>query len=516
MHLYIFHYHLFPGGVTTVIRDGARALLAHRGLFPGLNRLVVVAGGDADGGLGAPVERCRLNAVGYDDAPATAGGQRRLADLLLRRFGDGVWWVHNHHLAKNTRFTGAVLLAAAAGQPMILQIHDFPENARPANLARLRREVPASAYPTGDNVRYAVLNRRDHDALAGAGCPGERIALLGNPVRPAVPVPAPAAATARAARARLAAARAPGPLAGIGAFGPERHLWLYPVRVRRRKNVLEAGLLARLAGANLVVTLPASSAAETPYSREVERLYADGAIPGLFGVGDRLDALGLSFDALLAAAHLIVSPSVEEGFGFQFVNALQWRRPLLARRLPVLDDLQTLLAGYPAAVYDSVHCPLPRAERDALRAAYEPAAARAARLLPEDSGERLRAGLDTILSGDTVDFSYLATAQQAALLRRCADHGVVRELRHANAALLDAVLALPRRPLPDRAELIENAFGEVPFARRAAALLAPLLASGSGAGRVAAADAATHPVIDPAAVQRAFAKPAALRLLMES
>ncbi|MDE0446760.1 MAG: hypothetical protein OXH96_08825 [Spirochaetaceae bacterium] len=520
MKLYIFHYHLLPGGVTTVIRDGARAMLAHRGLFPGLTRLVVVAGGENDGGLGAhggcdqPLGRRRLDAVAYDDAPATIGGRRQLADLLLRRFGDGVWWIHNHHLAKNTRFTGAVLMAAAAGHPMILQIHDFPENARPANLARLHDEVPASPYPSGDNVRYAVLNRRDHDALAGAGCPGERVALLANPVRPAAPVPAPAAATARAARARLAESGAAGRSAGTGTLDRGRPLWLYPVRVRRRKNVLEAGLLARLAGANLVVTLPASSAAETAYSREVERLYGDGAIPGLYGVGDRLDALGLAFDDLLAAAHLIVSPSVEEGFGFQFVNALQWRRPLLARRLPVLDDLQGLLDGYPAALYDAVRCPLTSSERNGLRAAYEPAAQRATRLLPGAAGEHLRAELDTILSGDTVDFSYLGTAQQAALLRRCGDRGVARELRHANAALLDTVRSLPQRPLPDRDQPIEAAFGEAAFARRAAALLAPLLARG-GASRTPPADGATRAVIDPAAVQRTFAKPAALRLLME-
>ena len=515
MNLYIFHYHLLPGGVTTVIRDGARALLAHRGLLPGLNRLVVVAGGEDDGGLGAPVERCRLDAVGYDDAPATAAGQRRLADLLLRRFGDGVWWIHNHHLAKNTRFTGAVLAAAAAGQPMILQIHDFPENARPANLARLHAEVPASPYPGGDNVRYAVLNRRDHDALVAAGCPAERVVLLGNPVRPPAPVAEPAAATARAARARLAEAAADGPPAGTGALDPGRPLWLYPVRVRRRKNVLEAGLLARLAGAYLVVTLPASSAVETPYSREVERLYANGAIPGLFGAGERLDALGMAFDDLLAAAHLVVSPSVEEGFGFQFVNALQWRRPLLARRLPVLDDLQALLDDYPAALYDAVRCPLTGTERSALHAAYEPAAERAARLLPAAAGQHLRAALDTILSGDTVDFSYLGTAQQAALLRRCADHGAARELRAANAALLETVHALPHRPLPDRDQEIEAAYGEAAFARRAAALIAPLSALG-GARRTASAAGATHPVIDPVAVQRAFANPAALRLLMES
>ena len=170
--VYIFHYHLLPGGVSTVIRDGVRALLAHGELLPQLRRIVVVSSGDAGpgggGALPAEIARDRLDAVGYDDAPATPAAQRQLCDLLLQRYGDGVWWIHNHHLAKNTRFTGALLLAAAAGQPLVLQIHDFPECGRPANLRRLRREVPASPYPIGANVRYAVLSRRDQAALHAA------------------------------------------------------------------------------------------------------------------------------------------------------------------------------------------------------------------------------------------------------------------------------------------------------------------------------------------------------------
>lgn len=514
MNLYVFHYHLLPGGVTTVIRDGARALLAHAQLVPGLRRLVVVTAGAEGGGLGEQVERRRLDAVGYEEGPATAAGQRQLADLLRRRFGDGVWWIHNHHLAKNTRFTGAVLLAAAAGQPMILQIHDFPENARPANLRRLMREVPGSPYPGGDNVRYAVLNRRDWNALTAAGCPEERVIVLGNPVRAAAPVPAADSEPASAARARLIEATRAQPPVGTGYCDPQRPLWLYPVRARRRKNVLEAGLLARLAGANLLVTLGASSRAEAPYAQQVAELFAGGAIPGLYGVGEGIERCGLRFDDLLAATHLIVSPSIEEGFGFQFVNAMQWRRPLLARRLPVLDDLTELLARYPAAIYDAVQCPLSAGERRALRTTYGPALERAGRLLPGAPFDRLRAALETILAGDTVDFSYLDVAQQARLLRSCGDEGFRRELQQANTELVAAARSLPAQPLPDRGERIEEAYGATPFARRCAALLAPLAAS--DAPRGAPATGTTPAAIDAAAVRRAFTTPAALRLLMES
>ena len=516
-HLYVFHYHLLPGGVTTVIRDGLRALLAHAALVPDLRRITVVTAGHADGALpvtngsdAAPqVTRERLDLVGYDAAPATAAEQRQLADLLLRRYGDGVWWVHNHHLAKNTRFTGAVLAAAAAGQPMLLQIHDFPECARPANLRRLLREVPASPYPARANVRYAVLNRRDHAALGAAGLPAGRIALLANPVRPVPPLPAPDAPPAQAARAALARAAAAQPPIGSGCYSAGRPLWLYPVRVRRRKNVLEAGLLARLADANLVVTLRASSPAETPYSRQVEELFAEGTVPGLFGVGERLDACGVSFDALLAAAHRIVSPSVEEGFGFQFVNALQWRRPLLARRLPVLDDLGALLDGYPGTIYDAVQCPLPRAARTALLDAYGPGIDRAARRLPAGWRDRLRAEMEKVLGGDCVDFSFLGVAWQIDLLRRTADRGLIRELEQANAPLLAALREVPAARPPSRERRIDDLLGEAAFAGRAAAVLRPLMAPEP---ETAAAGAAVR----PEAVRRFFAGPATLRLLMES
>ena len=528
--------------MTTVIRDGVRALLAQATLFPDLRRITVVTAGQADGVLPGPHTRVagaprvtheRLEAVGYDTAPATALGQRQLADLLRRRYGDGVWWVHNHHLAKNTRFHGS-RAGGSRGRPTDAAADPrLPECARPANLQRLVREVPASPYPATANVRFAVLNRRDHAALAGAGLAAERVVLLANPVRPVSPLPAPDTPPAQAARAALARAAATQPL-GSGSYTARRPLWLYPVRVRRRKNVLEAGT-AGAPGRRR----PDRHAARLLRRRDTLLAPGRGAVrrgddPGLFGVGERLETCGLSFGTLLTAAQRIVSPSVEEGFGFQFVNALQWRRPLLARRLPVLDDLATLLEGYPATIYDAVQCPLSAVARGALRAAYGPGIERVARLLPAGWDDRLRAEMDRVLSRDCVDFAFLGVAGQADLLRRAGDRGLLRELQQANAPLLAALSTTPARP-PARDRQIDELFGEAAFARRVAASLgvgrtgAPAAdptgpRTAGGAGPKAGPGPLTAPppaasadaTVRPEAVRRFFAGPATLRLLMES
>ena len=253
--LAVVHYHLLPGGVTSVIRDGLQAIIAHR---PGLLRSIRLIAGRPDG---VEALRCSLHAAAVDAGADTV--VRATVDPLLD-YGvrgstnpddwsfaavsgpDTVWWIHNHHVGKNVPFTRALLRGAARGDTrVLLQIHDFPECGRIEGYEQVRAAVGTDLYPFGPHLRYAVINRRDHAALAAAGIPHGYLHLLWNPVAPS-PVEVGSASTA--------------PLMPGG-----RRLWLYPVRIRRRKNVLEAGLLARMAGRAAVgVTLPASSAAEAP------------------------------------------------------------------------------------------------------------------------------------------------------------------------------------------------------------------------------------------------------------
>ena len=73
--LAVVHYHLLPGGVTSVIRDGLRAILEHR---PGLLRSIRLIAGRTEG---VEALRCSLHAAAVDAGADTV--VRATVDPLL-------------------------------------------------------------------------------------------------------------------------------------------------------------------------------------------------------------------------------------------------------------------------------------------------------------------------------------------------------------------------------------------------------------------------------------------------
>jgi hypothetical protein len=479
VNLIVFHYHFLTGGVTTVIRQALRAIRRHLPEVGG----VELVGGRADPRLAEELaaENVSVHSLPAVDYREGATGNRRqtaqaaagLASELRKRFGGAevVWWIHNHHLGKNPVLTQALLalLAGGTGQRTILQIHDFPEAGRPANLRRLGRTVGLPLYPVGANVRYAVLTPRDRSVLLEAGIPAESLFLLGNPVPPVAP-PAdglsPEPAVLRRTLAGAFGSEFPG-------FDPGRPLAIYPVRTIRRKNVLEACLLCRLPKdpLALLVTLPGVSAAERPYSDRVEAAFRSRACGGLWGIGPRLGAAGLGFQRLVEGSDLVISSAVQEGFGYLFANSLQWRRPLVARKLEILEGTEDLFAGYPAQFYPSVSCPLGAPGRAWLRSAYRRKLSRLSALLPVELRAQLEQEVERRFASEPVEYSYLSVAQQEALLARFSDAGLAAELRRLNQGLVQGIPEVTRRPVPDRSAAVDERFGLQPYALRFRAIL---------------------------------------------
>jgi hypothetical protein len=513
--LVVLHYHFLTGGVATVIRQ---ALPALRRCVPEIER-VVLAGGRGVEELAAEladesISARRVPAIDYREKGTThkeaAEAAGKLAESLLEQFGgdDTVWWVHNHHLGKNPVFTQALIQVAGggAGQRMILHVHDFPEAGRFANLQLLKSALSGSPYPLSPQIRYAVLTPRDREILVAAGVPAQAVHLLANPVPPAAAQSGGAAALEPLeVRRRLGAAFG----AEFPAYDPALPLALYPVRTIRRKNVLEACLLTGLPKERfaLTVTLPGLSGPEKRYSERVHEIFQSGVCPGLWGIGPRLEAAGLSFEQLVSAADLVVSSSVQEGYGYLFVNALRWRRPLVARELDILEGSRDLFGKYPAVFYRAVYTPMEVGERSLLRRRYLRKIQALAGMLPRDLVPTLEEEVENAFDAELVDYALLPADLQAALLARLTDPGFRQALRRANRELVEEISRLPSRRRPDLSREIERRYGPRHYAEAFGNVLRSFAVGGEDWG----ADADSSGIQER--IVRRFARLEFLRLL---
>ncbi len=445
MNVAILHYHLGWGGVTRVIANHAAAVQTSF-------RVGVVHGGRCEGWpADAPdVPRITVDGLEYDEG--TSGKPDDLAGRLREALArldfapaDTIIHAHNHALGKNLSLPGALTALAGDGYALLLHTHDFAEDFRSENYRRLA-DAPAptlpNLYASAPHVHHAVLNRRDEAVLCTAGVPRERIHLLPNPV------PDPGALAPRdEARQRLAASR------GVS---PEACLLLYPVRGIRRKNLGEALLWSVLNDdTHLAVTLPPSNPVELESYNHWKALVERLGLPCHFEIGEELQLA-----ESLAAADLVLTTSVAEGFGLVFLEPWLAGRPLVGRDLPeITADFVTdglALDGVRARLdvpvdwvgYDRFRDALTRSFRRTLGTYRRP-------MPPRQSLER---GVRAHLRGDAVDFASLAPWLQAEVIEAVArDPGRQRDLRDRNPWIRrasDSATATVER----NAEVVRNAY----------------------------------------------------------
>jgi glycosyltransferase involved in cell wall biosynthesis len=314
----ILHYHLRPGGVATVIRNAQRALA---GKFD----VQVLAD------------------FGYDEHPARSrraflAESGRLADGLAKRLrGVDVLHTHNVGLGKHPRLTYAVkLLAERRRIKIINQVHDFPEDHRPAQLRALRHCTGkrddafqrALCYYDAPNVIWATLTTYDAAKLAAHGVPARKIHVLPNPVdEEFFTKAAPSRAKLQLVREQLAAfARA-----HRFHFDTRKKMLLSPMKVMVRKNNAEAvELVKRLKKYQLVISLDASSASDRDYSERLKKKIRRERLPVVIGFGAALD----NPLPLFHLAHAILTTSQVEGFGYTFVEGWLCHKAVVGRDIP--------------------------------------------------------------------------------------------------------------------------------------------------------------------------------------
>ncbi len=451
----IFHYHLLPGGVTSVISLACEALARY---MPELKKITLATGTRENlpetaeairkniAGFNLKLNTAVLEEIGYVSGMPSAPSVKEIKHHL-QHFAGSLWWIHNYHLGKNPQFTQALLelLEENPHQQVLFHIHDFPECARYENLQRLKSNLTKNPYPRGRNVRYALINRRDLNLMIQSGLPREDLFLLNNPVRKSSPADSEPPDTGKIRR--ILSEKFP----DRGCYTPEGLHLFYPVRTIRRKNILEAGVWTRLAGAyssepvNLIVTLPGVSTAERHYSDTVEQIFREGLIPGLWGIGRHLDAAGVSFTGLGKSCDMMVASSVQEGFGYLFVEALQWGLPLFARDLDILEGIRDLFDPVSSRFYSELKIPASPARAEKLRIQYRQKLERTAEHLPPEAGEVLEREIEQTGKEGNIDFSLLSVSEQTEVLQQLESPGFLEE-----------TLMLNQKGLADFNEILGN------------------------------------------------------------
>lgn len=383
MHALFVHYHLKPGGVTTVIQRQVSAL-AERGIDAAL--LVGESGTHVGASVAVEPE------LKYDEDCDREPDPRRVKAIVRaieREAGalgrDTVIHVHNPTIRKNASMLAALSEVAASGRSVLLQVHDMAEDWRP--------DVYASGpYPCG--ALWAAINRFDQAALGAAiGDPGA-VVFLPNPV-PAVP-----------GVESLTRPRGPG-------------LVLYPVRGIRRKNIGEALLLALFArpGTSLAITLPPNKPRDLPIHTAWRSLAATLGAPLRFDLG-----LDHGLGELYARACAVVSTSIKEGFGLSYLEPIARGRLTLGRRLDrVLPDFEDQGLSFPA-LYERLDVPAGLFDEEAFASRVTEAVGAAARSYgrPEIGSGLARAVVESVLEshGAGPDFGRLDEAAQTEVLRQ--------------------------------------------------------------------------------------------------
>lgn len=332
MAIVLVHYHLRRGGVSRVIRIQSK-LLRDAGVPH------VILSGSADH-LEADLPVRVVQGLCYDSehqslTPLRLVQALRNAAQDALGMGNHVWHFHNHSIGKNGLIAEAVSILSEAGEPMILQIHDFAEDGRPQNYPRLG--TCDHLYPYAPQIRYAFLNSRDRSYLVQAGLPEWCATLLPNPITAPVSLSQPPLAT-------------------------DTPLVLYPVRGIRRKNLGELFLLAALApeGTRFAVSLGPDSPQWAPYYQAWDAFARDTHLPVLLEVVGKqapVEGADSTFEDWVHHATHLITTSVAEGFGLGFLEPITLGKPLLGRNLPMVTKDFAREGIQPGSLYDHILVP---------------------------------------------------------------------------------------------------------------------------------------------------------------
>ena len=394
MKIALLHYHLKPGGVTTVVRQQAKAVEN--------DCRVCILAGETEGEP-APPGSLVLPQLAYT---TTACNPETVAEEILSAMNKAlggpcdVLHVHNPTLNKNVNLLKILRVLQHRGIRLLVQIHDFAEDGRPDACSR-------DPYP--DNCHYAAINSRDHRILQLAGLGSQGLHLLPNMID--APCTPPAGARTQP-------------------------LVLYPVRAIRRKNIGEALLISLFLQppVKLGITLPPNSPGDWASYLTWQKFAERHRLNVQFEMGQRR-----SFSSLMQSARYIITTSIAEGFGFSFLEPWIHGKALLGRKLPrICHDFER--AGVSLQhLYTRLRIPLTWIDQKRFQQAWSHRLHKAARQfdyrIPAQMTERTFA---TLTAAGDIDFGLLDESTQQGVVGRLIKHASLKKRLQAYNPFLNA------------------------------------------------------------------------------
>ena len=293
MKIAFIHYHLKPGGVTTVLRQQVEATLDECDSL-------VLASSTSESSF--PCDIVNIPGLGYDRPKQNRISPEDVAASIIKainkkwKTGCDVVHVHNPTLAKNRNFLKILKALQNRKIKLFLQIHDFAEDGRPLSYFSDDEYVA--------DCHYGVINSRDYNILLKAGLKKEGLHKIFNTIKPL----------------------------NLNSTGvTTKECVLYPIRAIRRKNVGEAILLSLFFKNNeaLAITLPPNSPADIKSYAGWKVFAKEKNLNIVFEAG-----VTHEFSELLMSSKFIITTSITEGFGFSFLEPWAAQKILWGRKLP--------------------------------------------------------------------------------------------------------------------------------------------------------------------------------------
>lgn len=341
MTLFIFHYHLNPGGVTRIIDLQIDALKL---IWPGLS-ICIVAGDCPDT---SKYEKKDISIIvnpdlDYlnDSTELLSGKFNRIHSFIKRTCSkNDILHFHNLNLGKNPLLTLAVAKLAYEGFNIINHAHDFSED-RPHNQFFLKsiiedvfhESLQKIMYPDLNNFVIVVLNSFDLIRLARNNIGSDRCYLLPNPV------------FLENKKSEISDLAIRKNIVEKLNLCESKLIITYPVRVIRRKNIAEFVLLATLFQdiANWVVTQPPKNPKEIEEYNKWKEFCTDENISIVWEAGNQVN-----FEQLIQISDYCITTSIQEGFGMVYLEPWLLDTPVIGRDLPMITvDLMSAGVSFP-------------------------------------------------------------------------------------------------------------------------------------------------------------------------